>query len=67
MAGFQEKLNDVFLPAALGALIYFSQSVSSDLKKIAIDIATLVAQSGEHERRIQALESISRTPHRSIP
>lgn len=56
MANLGQKLNDIILPAALGCLIYFAQSTASDLRKIAVDLATVTAQLGDMERRIQRLE-----------
>lgn len=56
MAGFQAKLNDWIVPAALGAMLYFMQSIAHDSQDMAKNLAVALRRLDEYERRITALE-----------
>ncbi len=56
MAGFHEKLNDYLIPAALGAVLYFLQSIATQQQVMAQSVAVAVRRLDEYERRIDNLE-----------
>jgi hypothetical protein len=72
MAKLVERFNEYLIPAALGAMIYFLQSMAHDSNELAKTVAvmarhqddfeaTQAMRQAEYERRIQYLESQSRT------
>ncbi len=68
MPSFADKLQDCLVPAALGAMIYFLQSLAKDSNELAKTVAVMARhqedfegimarKQAEHERRLDFLEA----------
>lgn len=55
-AGFHEKLNDWLIPVAMGAVLYFMQSIAHDSQEMAKNMAVAVRRLDDYERRISLIE-----------
>ncbi len=56
MAGFHESLNNYLVPAALGAMLYFLQTIAAQQVVMTSTVAVAVRRLDEYERRIDNLE-----------
>ena len=65
-AGLPDKLNDWIVSAALGAMLYFMQSIAHDSQEMSKNLAVALRRLDEYERRITALEERP-TPSRPKP
>ncbi len=60
MAGFESRLNDWLVPAALGAVLYFLQALAHDTQLMSQNMAVALRRLDEYERRITDLEQDGR-------